>query len=395
MELRMTDIAERYCRAWNRPMPLLPRLELIPWGIDCERFAPRPALPARLDLNLPTDRTILLCLGRIQIHDKMDWTPLLLAFQRLRQMSDEPLLFVLAGSGGGDYPQTIVSQARELGLGGDLRTFFGVAPACLASLYAACDIFVSPVDTPSESFGLTIVEAMACGRTVVASDWDGYKDIIIHGETGFRVRTDWADCFRTLNRMAPLISWDQEHLHVGQSVSIDVGQMAQFLGELVRNRELRQEMGLRARARIESFYDWRSIIPRWEAMWAELSAIAATITEPPPDHLDYLQPNFAEHFAHYPSRLIDDSVLVSLTDRGRSVLSEKAPLFLHPLAQSFLKPEHLRATLAALSPGRWLGTGLTTGDVVGLLKKAQGLDRDEALMHLMWLAKYDLVALAE
>ena len=96
---------------------------------------------------------------------------------------------VLAGGADSEYSEQVVAHAAQLGLGSDLRTFFNLPPACLPSLYAASDVFVSPADSPSESFGLTIVEAMACGRPVVASDWDGYKDTVRHGEDGFRIPT--------------------------------------------------------------------------------------------------------------------------------------------------------------------------------------------------------------
>jgi L-malate glycosyltransferase len=52
----------------------------------------------------------------------------------------------------------------------------------VAPLYCALDIFVSASQT--ESFGLAIVEAMACGRAVVATETEGAKEIIENGETG-------------------------------------------------------------------------------------------------------------------------------------------------------------------------------------------------------------------
>src|SRR5258708_11547844 len=38
------------------------------------------------------------------------------------------------------------------------------------------------------------IEAMAAGVPQVVSDWSGYRDIVVHGETGFRVQTYWASC---------------------------------------------------------------------------------------------------------------------------------------------------------------------------------------------------------
>ena len=62
-------------------------------------------------------------------------------------------------------------------------------------LYSGADIFVSPGDNIQETFGLAVAEALAYGLPPVVSDWDGYRDLVTDGETGFLVRsvfpTDW------------------------------------------------------------------------------------------------------------------------------------------------------------------------------------------------------------
>jgi D-inositol-3-phosphate glycosyltransferase len=395
MEKRLRDIAESYNRAWDRTMLPLPRLELIPWGVDTHLFTPRNQDTARRDLELPPDRPILLCLGHLRIEDKMDWMPLLLAFEHVTRRTKQKPILVLAGPTFSEYGEQLIACAGQMGFRDSVRTLFNLPGTCLPSLYAACDVFVSPSDSPSESFGLTIVEAMACGRPVVASDWDGYKELIVHGETGFKVRTDWADCLGELNELAPALAWEQEHLHVGQSVSVDVAQMAGYLIQLVENRELREEMGRRGRARVEAYYDWGVVIAQWEALWRELGAIARSVEREERDRLDYLRPNYFAHFSHYASRIIDDTVPVRLTPRGRDVLAGTAALFLSPRAQGFLHLECLRETLSAIEltgPPRIIPT---VGDMVQILRETLGLSRDSVLMHLMWLAKYDLARLGE
>ena len=57
------------------------------------------------------------------------------------------------------------------------------------SVWHAADVFVSPSDNIQETFGLAVLEAMASGLPVVASDWDGYRDLVADGETGFLVPT--------------------------------------------------------------------------------------------------------------------------------------------------------------------------------------------------------------
>jgi D-inositol-3-phosphate glycosyltransferase len=393
LEKRLEDIAERYSRAWGRPSPSLPRLELIPWGVDTQRFTPRDRTTARRDLDLPLDRPVVLCIARVRIQDKMDWTPLLLAFERVTRMARNRPLLVLAGANPSEYGQELVAQAAQLGLRDSVRTFFNLPPACLPSLYAACDVFTSPVDSPSESFGLTIVEAMACSRPVVASDWNGYKELIVHGETGFKVRTDWADCLGDVNNLAPVLSWEQEHLHVGQSVNVDVPELATYILRLVENQELCEEMGQRGRARVEALYDWSVVIAQWEALWAELSATARCLSPHETDQMDFLQPNYFQHFSHYASRIIDDSIPVCITARGRELLAGKTPLFLHPWAQGFIHPQHLSDCLLALKPTGWKGMSVAVEHLLKVLKKTAGLSRNQGLMHLMWLAKYDLISL--
>jgi glycosyltransferase involved in cell wall biosynthesis len=393
MQKRLVDVADRYCRVWDRSVPPLPRLEVIPWGVDTELFAPTDPALARRALDLPMDRPIVLCIGRVRIEDKMDWTPPLLAFERLARSAKQRPLFVLAGAAGSDYSNQVIAQARQLGLGDDLRTFFNLPPACLPSLYAASDVVLCPTDSPSESFGLTVVEAMACGRPVVASDWDGYKELIVHGETGFKVRTDWADCLGDLEEVAPLLPWDQQHLHVGQSVSVDVRQMTTYLSQLVHNADLRREMGLRSRQRVEANYAWPAVIDRWSELWEELNAIARTITVQERAHLGYLRPNYFAHFHHYASRIVDDTTLVRLTQRGKEWVAAESPLYPHVRTHDYLRPQHLRAAMAALRTVDWIRVGTPVGKLVEALTKHHGLSRHRALMHVMWLAKYDLVSL--
>ena len=54
-----------------------------------------------------------------------------------------------------------------------------------ADLLAAADILVAPTDNTQETFGLSLLEAQSAGLPVVASRFDGYKDLVVDGEDGF------------------------------------------------------------------------------------------------------------------------------------------------------------------------------------------------------------------
>lgn len=83
----------------------------------------------------------------------------------------------------GDGPDRSESErlARELGLQKDV-IFLGKQDG-LAELLGAADLFLMP--SQSESFGLSALEAMACGLPVVSSSVGGLPELVIHNETGF------------------------------------------------------------------------------------------------------------------------------------------------------------------------------------------------------------------
>ncbi len=148
--------------------------------------------------------------------------------------------------------------------------------------YSAADIFVSPVETLQESFGLSPLEAMASGSPVVVSDWDGYRDTVIHGETGFRVTTYWANCNQDVSLLSPLRSWEDDHLRIAQSVTVDIEEMTRFLDILIGNPDRRVSMGEAAHKNVLAHFDWKCVMAQVYMLWQELSQVARNL--PPIQH---------------------------------------------------------------------------------------------------------------
>jgi glycosyltransferase involved in cell wall biosynthesis len=120
------------------------------------------------------------------------------------------------------------------------------------SLYNAADIFVSLSHTPEESFGIALLEAMACGLPVVATDWDGYREIIIDGETGYLVPTWWGKCDEDFNLLALMGAWETDHFYLTQSVAFSVDSLVEMLSSLLQDAEKRREMGKKGRENREN-----------------------------------------------------------------------------------------------------------------------------------------------
>ena len=100
----------------------------------------------------------------------------------LREVPQARLVVVGSGPLSGYYRSHLPDDVA------DRVAFAGrVSGEALASQYAAADVFCSPA-TGGESFGIVLIEAMAAGAAVVASDIAGYRDVVSDGATGLLVR---------------------------------------------------------------------------------------------------------------------------------------------------------------------------------------------------------------
>lgn len=182
------------------------RVVVIPPGVSFDHYTP--------DASVRSAQPTFAYLGRLKKYKGVDLV--IRAFAKLGR-SDA----VLEIAGAGDYRPALERLVDSLALGSRVR-FLGFVTESekLALLRRSWAVALA---SPKEGWGLTNVEAEACGTPVVASDSPGIRESVRHGETGFLVRHG------------------------------DVDGMAAAFARLAETPGLVHEMGVRARAFAESF----------------------------------------------------------------------------------------------------------------------------------------------
>ncbi|HJO83638.1 MAG: glycosyltransferase family 4 protein [SAR202 cluster bacterium] len=149
--------------------------EIIPNGIRVEDFSDALPLPELMDGKIN-----LLYLGRLE--KRKGLKHLLGAYARLKWDWPE-LRLVVVGAGDPDADSHRMMSERNLS---DVVFTGRVSDSEKARYFKSAHIYCSPA-TGKESFGIVLLEAMAAGAPVVATDIDGYAGVINHGEDGLLV----------------------------------------------------------------------------------------------------------------------------------------------------------------------------------------------------------------
>lgn len=255
----------------------------LPLGIHADSLQPVPREQAREGLCLPKDAPVLLYLGRLSEEFKADLDPLLLTAARLRERYPNLILLLAGQDKEQEYTRSLGRIAAGYGIAGNVKLIPNFPRFLKPMLYASADIFVSPVDNIQETFGLSILEAMCCGVPVIASDWSGYRDLVVHGSTGLLVPTHWdSRAADRASRVAPYLGVIDTAHFLAQRTVVDPGSLEQSLETLLANPELRRAMGQRGRERVLRDYQWSVLAKRYEEIWREQVSLLENAAETRP-----------------------------------------------------------------------------------------------------------------
>ncbi|MFV1969228.1 MAG: glycosyltransferase family 4 protein, partial [Pirellulaceae bacterium] len=373
-------------------------LELIPLGVDINKF--RPAAPEerqaeRRRLDIATDETMVLFVGRLSHHAKAHPFPMYRALAEAAERTSNKVHLVLSGwSSSPAVSKAFQDGAQQFAGRVRVSTVDGTRPENRFAVWQAADLFTSLSDNIQETFGLVIVEAMACGLPVVASDWNGYRDLVVNNETGFLVPTRMvrnATEDLALQAMVGELDYDHFLARSNQCVAIDVAAATEAYATLLRDEDIRRRMGTAGRQRAEALFAWSHVIRAYEDLWqSQRAELAASVTgdrghaKPFPGPAAY--PALEHSFASYPTTWLElDQHVVA----GPTAI-DRLPVLLTTALVNY-ESDSRCSNLTLLQSVLELGSRVCSlGDLAALFQDA-GVESQAALVTLAWMLKYDLL----
>jgi len=156
------------------------KVTVIPNGVNSEKFSPMPKVDARQKLGLPVGkRKVLVSVGHLTPNKGFDL--LIKTLKRLSEKSYEttPLLIIV---GGGAYSKVLERLTEDLGVTQWVRLVGATPHDQLIWYYNAADIVC--LLSEREGWPNVILEALACGRPVVATQVGGIPEILTSPQVG-------------------------------------------------------------------------------------------------------------------------------------------------------------------------------------------------------------------
>jgi glycosyltransferase involved in cell wall biosynthesis len=197
----------------------------VPNGVNTKIFIPAEKSEKILSKHniQPSQKIVLFVGGLDKAHYFKGVDVLIEAMSRLKQSSYDWRLVIV---GSGDLQKEYESLASQLHI--DAKTVFAgyVTEQDLPLYYQSADCVVLPSIDKSEAFGMVLVEAMACGKPVVASNLAGVRSVFTENKEGLLSKIKDAD------------------------------DLATKINYILNNEELVKDFGIKSRQKAVTTYDW-------------------------------------------------------------------------------------------------------------------------------------------
>lgn len=206
-------------------------IDVVAFGVDTKIFS-----PVKKSIDNPNEDIIV---GTVKtMHEKYGIDTLIRSFALICPLVNGKSIRMKIIGGGPDL-QNLKNLANELEISNYVEFTGHVEYEQVPEKLRELDIYCAPSRWDSESFGVAIIEASACGLPVIVSDAGGLPEVVLDGETGFVIKRD------------------------------DVPGLATALETLIRGDTLRQKMGKNGRTSVIRRYEWSNCIKNMISIYKE------------------------------------------------------------------------------------------------------------------------------
>jgi len=207
------------------------KIRIVPNGVDIQKFKPNPDYGNVKARICGKSKYLVLFVGNLIPRKGLHY--LIQAAKHIFQENKE-IKFVIVGEG--PLKSNLISYSQSQGVA-DQFTFLGdVSDDMLPQLYNCADIFVSP--SIQEGQGITLLEAQATAKPVIAFNVSAIKEVVKNKETGLLIEPD-------SNKLAKTISY------------------------LLSNQSLREKMGRSGREFVNNFFSWDICAQKMSQVYSE------------------------------------------------------------------------------------------------------------------------------
>ncbi len=202
------------------------KFQVVPIGVDVKKFAPQPSDDTfKKNLNLTDEKVILFVGGLDPAHYFKGVEYLVRAIPHIT--TDVPFKVVVVGRG--SLQAEYRALAEKISVKDKVIFTGGVSDEALVKCYQMGYVTVLPSVDQSESFGIVLVESMACGTPVITSDLPGVRSVYEKDVSGFAVPPK------------------------------DERALAKKIQYMLNHSDVQEVMGKAGRSLVEKKYDWNVI----------------------------------------------------------------------------------------------------------------------------------------
>jgi len=233
---RIISTSESYAETSKTLRRYREKVVVIPNGVDTERFNPKiDGSKIRARHNLEGSKVIMFVGALTRWHRYKGLDILIKAFLEIQRRTNQARLLIVGdGDLKSEYEASCCLSIKEK------VTFAGnVDDEELPSYYAASEVLVLPSIDRSEGFGLTLLEANATGKPVVASNIGGIPSVVTDGVNGILIPPR------------------------------DEKTLAQTIVNLLKDEDRLHKMGVNGR-RIAEAHEWKHIAKKTEELYREV-----------------------------------------------------------------------------------------------------------------------------